>query len=230
MRFFSVFLSLCFLLNVTYAQFQVGLSGSYFNQNIPEWETTVFGARSNEKLLKNGFAQSGDLKIAGFENYRIQFHINAGTDHATTNLEDRTIKLRKGDLSLITKAFLLSLEADCDCPTFSREAGLLEKGFYMELITGMTTFKGELSEQTTIISEDFGLTFNLGIGMGIEIGINDYVTVSPFLRYRRHFNLEWENLQEDIVAFDPTVVPEGNNNTAINQISAGIRLGLSLNR
>lgn len=230
MRFLFPLLSLCFISNTTFAQLEGGLSGSYFTQNLPEWETAVFGLRSNERLLKSGFGQQIDFKIAGFENYRIQFHLNAGTNYATTSLENRTFKLRKNDISLSSKIFFLSLEADCDCPTFSREAGLLEKGLFAEFLTGASFFQGEMTEQSTLISEDNGVIFKIGLGFGVEIGITDLVTISPYFRYQRYFKAEWEGLQEDLTTFDPTTTVEGSNTTPINQLSAGIRLGISLQR
>jgi len=213
-----------------FAQLQGGISATYFTQNLSEWEAAIFGLRSNERLLNNGFGQEIDVKIAGFENYRIQFHLNAGTNNATSSFENRQFKLRKNDLSLSSKIFFLSLEADCDCPTFSREAGILEKGLFAEFLTGASFFQAEMSEQSTIIAEDNNIAFKIGLGLGLEIGITDFVTISPFVRYQRYFNAEWENLQEDIVNFDPTIAPEGNNTTDIDQISAGIRLGISLKR
>ncbi len=230
MRFLFVLLSIFTLSNTTFAQLQGGISGTYFTQSIPEWETAVFGLRSNEHLLKSGFGQAVDLKIAGFENYRIQFHLNAGTNNTTTTFENQQFKLRKNDIGLSGKIFFLSLEADCDCPTFSREAGLLEKGLFAEFITGASFFQAEMAEQSTIVSEDDGIAFKIGFGLGVEIGITDYVTISPYVRYQRYFKAEWEGLQEDILAFDPTTTIEGNNITPINQFSAGIRLGISLRR
>ena len=109
----------------------------------------------------------------------------------------------------------MSLEADCDCPTFSREAGLLEKGLFAEFITGASFFQAEMGEENTIISEDSGTAFKVGFGLGVEIGINDYVTISPFVRYQRYLNVEWEGLQEDLFLFDPTTVIDGTNTTCL---------------
>jgi len=230
MRFIFALFSIAFFTNISFAQLEGGLSGTYFTQTLPEWETVVFGFRSNERLLKSGYGQAIDLKIAGFENYRIQFHLNAGTNNATTSLEDRAFKLRKNDIGLSGKIFFLSLEADCDCPTFSREAGLLEKGLFAEFLTGASFFQAEMTNDNSIISEDNGVTFKIGFGLGVEIGITDLVTISPFVRYQRYFNAEWEDLQQDLTTFDPSTTMEENNTTPINQLSAGIRLGISLQR
>ncbi len=217
--------------NNVLAQLQGGISGAYFVQTIPEWETAVFGNRSNERLLKSGFAQEVDFKIAGFENYRVQFHLNAGTAFSkTTQIDriDRSFKLRQIDLSLSSKIFLLSLEADCDCPTFSRDAGLLEKGFYVEFIAGASSYNAKMRDVYDVNDKGFGL--KLGLGMGIEIGINDQVTVSPYVRYNRFFNNEWTGLQAAIADLDVTEINSGSDISPINQISGGIRLGISLER
>jgi len=228
MRFFftSLVFFLCF--NISFAQLQGGISGAYFSQNIPEWEAAVFGTQSDEQLLNSGFSQEVDLKIAGFENYRIQFHLNAGHAFSKTSLETRTFELRQIDLSLSSKIFLLSLEADCDCPTFSRDAGLLEKGFYVELIAGASSYNATLTDVFEL--NDKGIGLKLGLGMGLEIGINDQITISPYVRYNRFFSNEWEGLQETIGTLDNIESDRGSNTSPINQVSAGIRLGISLER
>lgn len=228
MRLFFASLVLFLFSNTAFAQLQGGISGAYFNQTLPEWEAAVFGNRSNESLLKNGFAQEVDLKIAGFENYRIQFHLNAGTTFSKTSLTDRTFQLRQIDLALSSKIFLLSLEADCDCPTFSRDAGLLEKGFYVEFIAGASSYNAQLRDVIEVNDKGFGL--KLGLGIGLEIGINDQITVSPYVRYNRFFNNEWSGLQAAIVDLDNAEPNIGSDISPINQISAGIRLGISLER
>lgn len=228
MRLFFASLVIFLFSNTTFAQLQGGISGAYFMQTIPEWETAVFGNRSNDRLLKSGFAQEIDLKIAGFENYRIQFHLNAGTAFSKTSLESRSFELRQIDLSLSSKIFLLSLEADCDCPTFSRDAGLLEKGFYVEFIAGASSYNAKMRDIYEVNDKGFGL--KLGLGLGIEIGINDQITVSPYVRYNHFFNNEWVGLQASIADLDNAEINSGSDISPINQISGGIRLGISLER
>ncbi len=228
MRLILASLAFFFFTNIGFAQLQGGISGAYFVQTIPEWETAVFGNRSNERLLKSGFAQEIDFKIAGFENYRIQFHLNAGTAFSKTSLATRSFELRQIDVSLSSKIFLLSLEADCDCPTFSRDAGLLEKGFYVEFIAGASSYNAKMRDIFDV--NDKGVGLKLGLGMGIEIGINDQITISPYVRYNRFFNNEWSGLQAGIADLDNTELNNGSDISAINQISGGIRLGISLDR
>lgn len=229
MRLLFAFLSFCLFTNVVTAQLEAGITAGYFFQSIPEWETAAFGTRTNDRLLKSGLAQEIDLKIAGFENYRVEFHLNGGFNNSKTTKELRSYKLQQIDIGISTKIYLLSLEADCDCPTFSRDAGILEKGFFVELSPAISAFKGKIEDQA-IVSEDTGLSFKMGVGIGLEIGITDFITISPIVKYNRYFNVEWEDLQADIAAFDQSPVIEGNNTTAINQLYGGIRLALRLKR
>lgn len=229
MRFVALLTAFSFFSNSIFAQLQGGTTGLYFIQTIPEWESAIFGLRSNERLLNNGYGGAIDFKVAGFENYRVQFHLHAQSNRFSSTVDSRNFKLEQNVLSLSSKIFLLSLEADCDCPTFSRDAGLLEKGFFVEIIPGFSNFQAEASEET-IISEDNGWSFKLGIGMGLEVGLNDYVTISPFVRFNRYFNLEWGGLQEDIAAFDNTDPLEGSDSSPVNQFTAGLRLALTLQR
>ncbi|MEM1120323.1 MAG: hypothetical protein AAGJ18_07720 [Bacteroidota bacterium] len=229
MRILALLIAFSLFCTPAFSQLQGGLSGLYFIQTIPEWESAIFGLRSNERLLNNGYGGAIDFKVAGFENYRVQFYLHAQRNQFESSLDARNFKLAQNTFSLSSKIFLLSLEADCDCPTFSRDAGILEKGFFIEIIPGFSNFQAEASE-ATVISEDDGWSFKLGLGMGLEVGLNDYVTISPFVRFNRYFNLEWEELQEDIAAFDNTNPLEGSNNSPINQFAAGLRLALTLQR
>lgn len=230
MRLLLMLISFSFFATSTLsAQLQAGLSGNYFLQSVPEWEAAAFGARSNERLLNKGYGAEIDFKVAGFENYRVQFHINGQRNQFRSSLDTRKFKLDQNVFSLTSKIFLLSLEADCDCPTFSRDAGIVKKGFFVEVSPGISTFKASVSDDA-LISEDTGVSFKFGVGMGLEIGFNDFVTISPFVRFNRYFNMEWEGLQSDIAAFDNTTPVDGSNTTPLNQFSAGLRLAITLQR
>jgi len=102
----------------------------------------------------------------------------------------------------------------------------VKKGFYLALSPGLSyaTYKfdgrnGDPSNSSLVPS--------IGLGVGIDFGLSDLVTVTPMIRYRRHFNAEWEDLAENL-----DLIPSDENTSAeeigLNSFSFGIRLGVRL--
>ena len=221
----------CFVAQIGFGQ--IGFTGAYFSQSIPEWERAVFGDRSNDRLLNTGYSAEIDFKITPFENYRVEFfpafnyNLTNSTSFGRTGTSIETFDLTQYDFSVKTNIFFLSLEADCDCPTFSREAGLLEKGLFVQVAPGVSFFNGVVEETNInpLVTEDSGLAFKLGFGLGLEIGLADFLTVTPIVKYNRYFGVEWEGLTEDLSQL-PLASDVGNDISSINQFYGGIKLGI----
>lgn len=243
-NFFFVFI-LFFTISSSFAQ--TGFNVAYFSQSVPEWESTVFGTRSNENLLSSGYSAELDVRIASLANYRVDFYptlsYNASKyDSGALDFDSKTFNfdLKQYEFSIKTNIYVLSMEADCDCPTFSRDAGILEKGFFIQIAPGLSYFQSEaigtifdpISSiiEPTLISEGSGLNFKLGLGMGVDIGISDYITISPIIKYNRYFNANWEGLSDKIAIFNQSDVSTGNDKTGISQFYGGVRLGIKFKR
>ncbi|MEM1123283.1 MAG: hypothetical protein AAGJ18_22775 [Bacteroidota bacterium] len=211
------------------AQIQGGIGGGYFFQNLPNWEKAIMSTNIQEELLNEGFAQTLDLKIANFENYRIEFYLTGKAKQARQDWNDLSFSFNQYGIGLQTKFYPLSLEADCDCPTFSREAGILEKGLFLQVTPGVSFFNGKATA-TEVVSEGSDTNFSLGLGIGVDIGLSDQITISPLATFNRHFGVTWESLQEDFIAFDGTNNVEGSEVNDITQIFVGLRFGIRLAR
>ena len=61
----------------------------------------------------------------------------------------------------------------------------------------------------------------------MDIGLSDLVTVTPMIRYRRHFNAEWDDLAQNLALMSSEVDTSGEE-TGLDSFGFGIRLGLRL--
>lgn len=64
---------------------------------------------------------------------------------------------------------------DCDCPTFSKKGEWFKKGFYFKVTPAWSSF--------TRSAEPLSSVFSTGAGAGIDFGLSDFITFSPFLEY-----------------------------------------------
>lgn len=156
-------------------------------------------------------------------NHRVEFYPNISYHRATDELSSFLVassvqrpKLEQLGAGLLVHIYALDFTGDCDCPTFSKQGGLVKKGFF---------FMGGIGVDYS--SKNFGLTnssdsnldFKASLGIGLDIGITDFFTVSPFLQVQRYFDVSGHNLSE-------TFGRTGNISSSINQLQVGLRLGL----
>ena len=236
MKIIKQFFLLSFLLLfLVQSHAQIGFTGAYFQQNMPEWETAVFGDRSNEDLLKTGYSFGVDYWLKPLENYRVELYpellVNYSNKTTTNNVPSETFELASVGFNLNTNIYLLNIESDCDCPTFSKQESFFEKGFFIQVSPGLHYFKGNIdyqadnSIQTNTMTD---LVPKLGIGLGVDIGISDFITITPIVKYNRYFNVEWDGLLATLNEPTSNVVL-GSNTTNINQFYAGIHIGVRWN-
>lgn len=94
-------------------------------------------------------------------------------------------------LNLHTQIYPLDFEGDCNCPTFSKQGSFVEKGFHWIISPGIAyqNLEANISEGASP-SETFttsGVNFRMGMGLGLDIGLRDIVTISPFVIYNMDF-------------------------------------------
>lgn len=115
---------------------------------------------------------------------------------------------------------------DCDCPTFSKEGNWLTRGLYFSLSPGIS-----LLDEKSLISDllpEQSLLFTAGVGMGIDFGLFEWITLSPEagLRYMPGFPFEHLVRQADTGrGFQMESAQQ-----ALIQFSAGLRLRFRLDQ
>lgn len=97
------------------------------------------------------------------------------------------------DFDFNTSIYLFDFEGDCNCPTFSKQGTLVKKGFFFELQPGF-------GYQTIFVTESDGgkssnMVLKLGLAAGLDIGLSDQYTLTPFVSATRTFSGEWDVLK-----------------------------------
>jgi len=126
-----------------------------------------------------------------------------------------------------TQIYPFDFEGDCDCPTFSKDGDLLKKGFFIKVAPGLSygSFQDERSTITIAGSETVSTTENgvvptLRAGVGLDIGLSDFLTITPFAQYTYTFKTGTFKI------FDLPELPVDSGLSEIAQLHFGLRLGL----
>lgn len=211
---------------------QVGVTGSYFTQRIPEWETAIVGNASSNRILEEGYSVGVDFWMKPLEEWRLELYPEIVVSNSSTELggidDIETLDLKTAGFNLNMNIYLLNFKSDCDCPTFSKQESFFEKGLFLQLSPGFHYLDGAYE-----IDNSFDLkksTMNdwathLGIGLGLDIGIMDFITITPIVKYSRFLNASWDGLLT--FANEPTdSIVLGSESSNINRFSAGLHIGI----
>ena len=216
---------------------QLGVNATYRTNDAPDWTYSGAIRPAQDLLPETAIAIGLDYWLA-MKAYRIDFvpELNFSRMSNTLDmgipLETIEANLTSNWLSLFlnTNIYFLDLEGDCDCPTFSKSGGAVQKGIFLQVSPGATwmmnqaAFKGE--------SKSFDdITFSLGAALGLDIGLSDIVTLTPMIGFRYYFPAQWEGLAAflsgpDIINIDGLKSEE----SSIRQLYAGLRLGIRLDQ
>ena len=214
-----IWIFLLFVSAQTYGQ--IGISGQYSWNDADAWAIPNEGSGSQEaNLLGDGWSVSVDYWLR-LKNVRIEFfptlqysQYNMYPSGQTTTLDNQAI-----EFLVKTNFYLLNFLDDCDCPTFSKQNSILDRGFFVQLQGGVGRMQQQLEVQDISSTSTYTA---LGAGLGIDIGISDLVTITPQIGYRWVPSLSIENneLEKNL--------PEVDTETSISQLQAPVRLGFRL--
>ena len=210
-----------------YSQF--GLSARIQNSTNKAWNETFRNETGLQGDLMNRSYEFGVNYWFRMKNYRLEFlpelsYATARTEIDAQNL-DLTAHTRKSyNFNLNMQLYPLDFYGDCDCPTFSKDGNMVSKGFYWLLSPGISrhTLGSEFSSQSGMSVDDASITsFRIGIGAGVDIGLTNLFTVSPFIQYSMNFGNSWP---EQFTAYGIANPENDNNSSNINQWHFGARL------
>ncbi len=221
-----VILSLFLFVNKTSAQY--GINGSYQTFSASDWEGFINASNlPGAAPIESGFAVGIDRWFR-LKNARVEFFPELNYARYSVDWSDNATRLNHQQISLFanTHFYLFDLEGDCDCPTFSKDGNFLKKGFYVELSPGLSyatsNFKGGNGNPSSS-----SVIPSVGLGVGVDIGVSDLLTITPMVRFRRHFGANWENLAEDL-NLDIDSFNSDAQKSGIETFSFGLRLGVRL--
>ena len=193
--------------------------------NIPtqneKWDV-VLNPIEDHKLIPNNFGIGVDYWFR-LKNYRVEFlpEINYAYTKKDVTFQEGAlgeIKWQRIGFQFNTNIYLLNIKGDCNCPTFGKQDPLFKKGLYVQISPGIAHLKSELNDQliSSIKSQTVG---TVGIGLGLDIGISQYFTITPWIRHGFELGLDWA----DLALFE--VSSESDYKINQNTTTFGLRMG-----
>jgi len=212
---------------ITFAlQAQFGINASYRINDMPELiGTDINNPAQEENLLESGFNLGLDYWIP-LSNIRIELLPELNYGRYTRTFESQsTLKAQFFNFFFNVNFYLFDLMGDCDCPTFSKQGSPLSKGFFAQISPGFS-FVDTAIKETDESAGDWG--FNLGAGIGMDIGLSDLITLTPMAGVRYYPNTEFAGMY--LVEDGSSGGSKLDNQFDILQWHAGLRLGFRLDQ
>ncbi|MEM1326235.1 MAG: hypothetical protein AAGI23_09795 [Bacteroidota bacterium] len=224
----KLLLSSClFFFLFTISSAQIGITATYASAEAENWEFAFqqeFG--SERQLFVNG-SRVGLNYWFRLKPIRIEFlpsieYADYGTWSSFSSPSDRLeYDLTSLGTFLNTRLYLFDFANDCNCPTFSKQNDWFKKGFFVNLAPGVERLRSSIvtkagEESVTTAEEEWKLSG--GVGVGIDFGISDFLTLTPIAGVSYSRDLNGDHL------FD-TTEPNASN-TDLIQYYAGINIGL----
>ena len=236
MKKLSLFIACLFSLQIVSAQF--GFSTGYKPINATNWEAIIETNQANFPVGYNPTPLAHGVQIGvdywfRLKNYRIEFmpELSYSTFKRVWEIEDGTgvkeqINSNFLGLHLNTNFYIFEFKGDCNCPTFGKQGPDAKKGFFIQVAPGIdyvfNSFKN--SEETKTASD---LVPSIGLGIGIDFGLSNLITLTPVVKVHQYFGVEWDGLNTNFKTNGPPISDKLNKNN-ITQLFAGIRIGLRL--
>ena len=207
-----------FILISLSANAQFGIRTSYNINSAAKWNTFFSGLDArNDDIFSTSVSLTLDYWLR-LPNHRIEFYPNISYHQANTTIIGNAVdlSLRQMGAGIIAHVYILDLVDDCDCPTFSKQSGFVKKGIFV-----LAGIGGDYAQKAIDDSsfDDGNLDFKASLGMGIDLGISDLITVTPFVQFQYHPAISWHEVGV------PFGEGSGNVETSLSQIQIGARLG-----
>jgi hypothetical protein len=192
-----VFLMICFNMGEVSAQFGVRLK--YNNNKYNNWENVINERySSSQKLLSPGYELGVDYWFR-LKKKRIEFMPEIFYGQSATSYTDaellKDIKATSIGFNFHTQIYALDLEGDCDCPTFSKGGSGIDKGLFFHFSPGLMhhTSTAEFDPISSFaVNPIKHLVFRAGVGVGVDFGVSDFLTVTPIVSYYFNSSMDWE--------------------------------------
>lgn len=111
------------------------------------------------------------------------------------------------------------LVGDCDCPTFSKQSGVFERGFFLLGGLGMeATMVGGQTQTGISISDRRSFDPVVRLGIGFDLGLSDLWTISPVFQYSYLPFLSASHIAMPNETTSTT--------TALGRLQLGLRIGI----
>ncbi len=207
---------------------QVGLRAGYTWYQAQDWQL-LSGNEIISEPPGDGFSAGIDYWFR-LKNARVEFMPELNYAQSSTP-QAAGLETQSHWYSLFFNVNLypFDFKGDCDCPTFSKQGNALQKGFFIALSPGISYMDNHISGGWGGAEFEYKDTHwapSIGLGAGVDFGISDLLTLSPFAGFRYFPSAQWPSLTTVAEARGYAPNP---GEAAIQQIQAGIRLGWRFN-
>lgn len=218
---------ICFFLFINVSSAQFGISARYTQNTVKDWNTNYQSFSNDDTKLFDSGLEFGVNYWFRLKNHRVEFlpeltYSTSNSQNLSTNVLANSHDLTSYNFNFNVQIYALDFEGDCNCPTWSKDGDLIKKGFYWLLSPGISnhTISTDFRLEDQSIDDTTITSFRLGAGLGLDIGLNDFLTISPFAMYSINFGNNWENQSQ---SYDATV-SLAESTSSLNQLQFGMRL------
>jgi len=215
------------LLFYIHASAQFGVRAKYDRNTFKDLNSDIEDFFEVENVYQSGYELGVDYWFR-LKTRRIEFMPEVYFAQSSTKLDQdifNSINLTRIGFNFNTHFYLLDFEEDCDCPTFSKEGPGIQKGFFFHISPGLSYDAYGMKTDVGDVNENNLLAVKLGGGVGIDIGINDLLTISPIYTYNYFMGNDWE-----LNTFPGFIDALITTNTNSVQHQFAIRIGLRLDQ
>jgi len=216
---------------------QVGVSFGWTKYDAPAWNNRIAEHTilvDNSSLFRQDGLQIGIDYWFRLKNKRIEFlpefsfyQLEVELKRQVSQFFRITNHLRANVIQFHfnTQIYPFDFSGDCNCPTFSNDGNFFKKGIFIRLAPGLSygQFIDEISD-VNLPGVERGSTFQnkivptLRAGIGMDIGLIDWLTLTPFVQYTHTF-------ETGTFQFFGLPAPPDNALSEITQLHFGLRLG-----
>ncbi|MBK9736427.1 MAG: hypothetical protein IPO92_16310 [Saprospiraceae bacterium] len=188
-----------FFITIISVSAQYGVRLAYNNNTYSNWENAVnLRSNTNKKLLSPGYQIGVDYWFK-LKKRRIEFMPEIFYSQSKTNYDGtgtlEAIKANAIGFNFHTQIYALDLEGDCDCPTFSKEGASINKGLFFHFTPGLmqhTTTATFAPTSSFAVNPIKHTVFRVGVGVGIDFGMSDFLTITPIVSYYFNSSMAWD--------------------------------------
>lgn len=222
MKKLFVICTLCILSSTLFAQY--GINVGLRKNGSTNWQNFM----GQDNFLDTGYKIGIDYWFR-LKKVRVEFtpelNFSQFKEEYTSPLDDQfTFKNNIYGLHLNTNIYPLNFKDDCNCPTFKKDGQVIEKGFHFIISPGVNYFDLSINKDEYQTND---IVFSAGLGIGLDVGLTDYMTITPLVMYHRYFDADWEDLDKALNFVDD-LPDNASTNTDINQFFFGVRLSIRL--
>jgi len=169
------------------AQAQFGFSARTNLNSFSQWEEYYQANNITTRPFRNTIDLGANYWFR-LKNKRIEFlpeltYTLTKEDNLNVPLTDNfSNSLSQYGINFNTHIYFMDLDNDCNCPSFSKQGTFLPKSIHLIVTPGLYFYNNTvvLDSDVPFSEENTGTSFKIGAGLGLDIGLSDLLTITPF--------------------------------------------------